>query len=102
MDAGTEGNFKAFCQKRNIKIYQIFSKKTQRIICSLKNKIYKYLESKWTYTYVSQLENFVQTINSRTNRVTKIAPDKVTKKDVAYLLSLNAIASEKLANRLNF
>ena len=29
---------------------------------------------------MSQLENFVQTINSRANSVTKIAPNRVTKK----------------------
>ena len=108
VDAGTEfmGNFKTACQRRNIEIYQTFSEKksafAERNIRSLKNIIYKYLEEKWTYSYISQLKNFVQTINSRVNRVTKIAPNKVTKKDVPYLLSLNTIASEKLVSRPKF
>ena len=104
VDAGTEfkGNFKTFCQRRNIKIYQNFSKKksafAERNIRYFKNIIYKYLEQ-WTYSNISQLKNFVQTINSRINRVTTIAPNKVTKKDVPNLLSLNAIACEKLVSR---
>ena len=108
VDAGTEfmGNFKTLCQRRNIKIYQTFSEKTsafaERNIRSLKNVIYKYLEEKWTYSYISQLKNFMQAINSRINRVTKIAPNKVTKKDVPYLLSLNASASEKIVSRPKF
>ena len=108
VDAGTEfkGNFKTLCQRRNIAIYQTFSEKksafAERNIRSLKNIIYKYLEEKWTYSYISQLKNFVQTINSRISRVTKIAPNKVTKKDVPYLLSLNASASEKLVSRPKF
>ena len=108
VDAGTEfkGNFKTLCQRRNITIYQTFSEKksafAERNIRSLKNIIYKYLEEKWTYSYISQLKNFVQTINSRINRVTKIAPNKVNKKDVPYLLSLNASASEKLVSRPKF
>ena len=32
----------------------------------------------------------MKTINSRVNRVTKLAPNKVTKKDVPRLVSLNA------------
>ena len=59
VDAGTEfkGNFKTLCQRRNIKIYQTFSEKksafAERNIRSLKNIIYKYLEEKWTYSYIS-------------------------------------------------
>ena len=108
VDAGTEFkvNFKTLCRRRNIKIYQTFSEKmsafAERNIRSLKNIIYKYLEEKWTYSYISQLKNFLQTINSRINRVTKIAPNKVAKKDVPYLLSLNASASEKLVCRPKF
>ena len=108
VDAGTEfkGNFKTLCQRRNIEIYQTFNEKksafAERNIRSLKNIIYKYLEEKWTFSYISQLKNFAQTINSRVNRVTKIASNKVTKKDVPYLLSLNTIASEKLVSRPKF
>ena len=48
------------------------------------------------------VSNFVQTINSRINRVTEIAPNKFSEKDVPYLLSLNAIASEELVSRPKF
>ena len=50
--------------------------------------MYKYMEQLWTYTYVNDLPDFVKTINSRVNRVMKLAPNKVTKKDVAHLVSL--------------
>ena len=52
--------------------------------------------------HISQLKNFVQIINSRINRVTKIALKKVTKKDVPYVLSLNTIAYEKLVIQPKF
>ena len=64
--------------------------------------IYKYLEDKWTYSYINQLQSFVQTINTRVNRVTKLAPNKVTKKDVPYLISLIFDASTKLFRRPKF
>ena len=63
VDAGTEfkGNFKTLCQRRNIEIYETFSEKksafAERNIRSLKNIIYKYLEEKWIYSYISQLKN---------------------------------------------
>ncbi len=44
------------------------------------------IELKWTYSYVDQLEDFVKTINSRTHRVTKLSPDKVTKNDIPHLV----------------
>ena len=58
-------------------------------IRSLKNIIHRYLEEKWTYFYIDNLEDFVKSINSRANRVTKLAPNKVTKNDVLRLLSLS-------------
>ena len=39
------------------------------------------------------MDQFVNTINSRVNRVTKLAPNKVTKKDVPRLVSLSAQTS---------
>ena len=57
---------------------------------SLKNIIYKYLEEKWTYSYIDILDKFAKTINSRFNCVTKFAPNRVTKKDVPRLVSLSA------------
>ena len=41
-------------------------------------------------------------MNSRVNRVTNLAPNKVTKKDVPYLISLIFDASTKLVCRPNF
>ena len=52
--------------------------------------------------FIHLLKKFVQTINSHINRSTKVAPNKVTKKDVPHLLSFNAIASEKLVRRPKF
>ena len=48
------------------------------------------------------MQSFVQTINSRVNRVTKLAPNKVTKKDVPYLISLIFDASTKLVGPPKF
>ena len=62
----------------------------ERNIRSLKTIIHRYLEEKWTYSYIDQLDQFVKTINSRVNQVTKIAPNRVTKKDVTPLVSLAA------------
>ena len=49
-----------------------------------------YLEEKWTYSYIDKLDDFVKTIKSRVNRITKLAQNKVTKKDVPRLVSLSA------------
>ena len=94
LDAGTEfkGSFSTLCRKNEIEVYKTLSEKksafAERKIRSLKNLIYKYLEDKWTYSYINLLQSFVQTINSRVNRVTNLAPNKVTKKDVPYLISI--------------
>ena len=66
----------------------------ERNIRSLKNIIYKHLEHKWTYHYINKLSSFVNTINSRENRVTKLAPNKTSKKHVPYLTSLAAEKSK--------
>ena len=86
VDEGTEflGAFKQLCTKRGIHFYSTYSEKksafAERNIRSLKTIIHLYLEEKWTYSYIDQLDQFVETINSRVNRVTRIAPNKVTKK----------------------
>ena len=96
VDDGTEflGAFKDLCNKRGIHLYSTFSEKksafAERNIRSIKNIIYRYLEEKWTYSYLDKLDSFVKTINSRVNRTIKIAPNTVTKKDVPRLLSLIA------------
>ena len=108
VDAGTEfkGSFSTLCQKNDIEVYKTFSEEksafAERNIRSLKNLIYKYLEDKWTYSYINQLQSFVPAINSRVNRVTKLAPNKVTKKDVPYLISLIFNDSSKLVRRPKF
>ena len=86
VDKGGEfkGAFKTLCTKKNIHIYSTHSEKksafAERNIRSLKSLMYKYLEKYWTYKYIHQLDEFVKTINSRVNRVTGLAPNKVTKK----------------------
>ena len=57
------------------------------------------MEDKWTYSYIDKLQDFVNAINSRTNRVTNLALNKVTKKDVPRLISLRAEQSLKLVRR---
>ena len=99
VDDGTEflGAFKQLCTKRGIHLYSTFSEKksafAERNIRSLKKIIHRYLEEKWTYSYIDQLGQFVKTINSRVNRITKTAPNKVTKTDVPRLVSLAAQTS---------
>ena len=48
------------------------------------------------------MQSFVQIIISTVNRVTKLAPKRVTKKDVPYLISLIFNASAKLVRRPKF
>ena len=48
------------------------------------------------------MQSFVQTINSRVDRVTKLTPNNLTKKDVPYLRSLIYDASAKLVLRPKF
>ena len=70
-------------------------------IRSLKNLINKYLGDKWARILIS-CKSFVRTRNSKVNRVTKLAPKKVTKTDVPYSISLNFTASAKLVRRPKF
>ena len=91
------GAFKSLCEKRGIHLYSTYSEKksafAERNIRSMKNIFYRYLEEKWTYSHLYKLDQFVNTINSRVNRVTKLAPNKVTKNDVPRLVSLSAQTS---------
>ena len=71
--------------------FQRFSWKernSERNIRSLKNIIYTYLEEKWTWTYIKDLPQFVNTINTHVNRVTQLAPNKVFKKHEPFFISL--------------
>ena len=84
--------------KRDTHLYSTFGEKfllfAERNIRLLKKIIHRYLEEKWTYSCIDQLDKFVDTINSRVNRVNKFAPNKVTKKDVPRLVSLSVQTSE--------
>ncbi len=100
-DKGTEfkGAFKKLCEKRGIATYTTQSETksafAERNIRSLKSIIYKYLEDKWTWIYIDKLPDFVNTINSRVNRVTKLAPNKVFKKHEPFFVSLATEQSNK-------
>ena len=84
-DKGSEfkGDFKKFCAKKGTYLYTTESETksafAERNIRSLKNIIYKYLEEKWTWTYIEDLHQFVITKNTRVNRVTHLAPNEVFK-----------------------
>ena len=62
----------------------------ERNIWSLKNIFYKYLEEKSTYSNIDQPDQIFKTFNSRANWVTKVAPNKFTKKDAPRFVSLSA------------
>ena len=100
-DKGSEfkGEFKQFCDSKNIDIYSTHSGTksafAERNIRSLKNIIYKHLEKRWSYQYIKKLHDFVDIINSRVNRVTGLAPKKVSDKDVPHLISLVSYKSTK-------
>ena len=99
-DMGSEfkRDFKKFCEKKGIHLYttenETKSVFAERNIRSLKNIIYKYLEEKWTGTYIKDLPQFVNTKNSCVNRVTQLAPNEVFKKHEPFLVSL-AIDTKK-------
>ncbi len=98
-EKGTEfkGDFKKLWDSKGIEIHHTESETksafAERNFRSLENIIYKFLELK--YSYIDHLQKFVKTINSRTKRVTKLSPNKVTKKDVPRLVSLFVTAKSK-------
>ena len=87
-----------FVRKMKFKFIKLSTRKkwafAEKKIRSLKNFIYKYLEDKWTYSYNNQMQSFVQSINSRVNRVMKLVPNKMTKEDVPYLISLTLMLQQ--------
>ena len=91
-------NSKKICEKKEIHLYttenETKSAFAERNIRSLKNIIHKYLEENWTGTYIKELPQFVNTINSRVNRVTQLAPNETFKKHEPFLISL-AISTKK-------
>ena len=93
-DKGTEfkAEFKTFCENKKNRLYtteyETKSAFAERNIRSLTNIIYRYLEEKWTWNYIKQLPSFVNIINSRVNRVKKLAPNKIFKKHKPFLISI--------------
>ena len=104
-DKGTKfkGEFKQFCDSKNVDLYNTHSETksafAERNIRSLKNIIYKHLEKKWSYHYINKHHDFVDIIISRVNRVTGLAPEKVTSKHESHLVSLVSNQSEKQLQR---
>lgn len=94
VDKGREfaGQFSEFCKDHSIEIYSTHSETksafAERNIRSLKALIFKFLHENNTDVYVEHLQEFVNVINCRVNRVTKLAPKDVHKSDVPYLISL--------------
>ena len=93
-DQGTEfkGEFTQFCDSKNVELYSTHSETksafAEQNIGSLKNIIYKHLEKKWSDHYINKLQDFVDIINSRINRVTGLAPKKITTRLESQLVSL--------------
>ena len=94
VDKGREfaGDFAAFCRSTGIDIYSTKSETksalAERNIRSLKSLIFKYMHEHDRNTYIDNINHFVSIINRRVNRMTKLAPISVSKKDVPYLVSL--------------
>ena len=110
MDKGKEfkGEFAKLCAEKNITIYSTHSEMkscfAERYIRTLQSILFKYLHETNTSRYIDQLQNFVHLINARPTRTTKIAPKKVTKKDVPYLdwLSANANPVKKARFKIGY
>ena len=94
VDKGREfsGDFATFCSQKGIQIYSTKSETksalAERNIRSLKSLIFKYMHEHDQSRYSDTLDQFVAIINNRVNRMTKLAPSSVSKKDVDYLVSL--------------
>ena len=94
VDKGREfsGDFATFCSQKGIQIYSTKSETksalAERNIRSLKSLIFKYMHEHDQSRYCDKLDQFVAIINNRVNRMTKLAPSSVSKKDVNYLVSL--------------
>ena len=84
-----EAEFATFCKKEGIEIYSTMSEKkatyAERTIRSLKNIIYRYMED-YGYKYIHKLNQFVSTLNSRSNRSIKMKPKDVKNSDFMSIL----------------
>ena len=94
VDKGREfaGDFATFCRSKGIDIYSTKSETksalAERNIRSIKSLIFKYMHEHDRNTYIDHLDQVVSIINRRVNRMTKLAPISVSKKDVPNLVSL--------------
>ena len=93
VDKGVEFacEFSHFCRENDIGLYSTHSETksafAERNIPSLKAIIFKFLHENNTDTYFENLQQFVNVINCRVNRIIKSAPKDVGKNDVPYLIS---------------
>ena len=104
VDKGREfaREFANFCQQSGIHLYSTCSE-TNSVFAERKNRsikalIFKHLHENNNKVYHEQLQAFVDIINSRINRVSKLAPYQVKKSDEPFLVSLqncNAIKKPK-------
>ena len=103
VDKGREfaREFANFCQQSGMHLYSTCSETksvfAERNLRSIKALIFKYLHENITEVYHEQLQAFVDIINSRMNRVTKLAPNQVKKSAESFLISLqncNAIKNQ--------
>ena len=60
------------------------------------------MKHSWLYHYISKLSQFVSTIISGLNRVTKLAPNKVEKKHEPHFWCLAAEHSKKVVKNPKF
>ena len=94
VDKGREfaGEFSKFCKKNNINVYSTHGENktafAERNIRSLKALFFKFLHENNTDTYIENLQQFVNVLNSRVNHITKLALKNVHKNDVPYLISI--------------
>ena len=64
-------------------------------IRSLKNIMYRYMED-YGYKYIHKLPNFIATLNSRVNRTTGLAPNRVKNADYLNVLYGKPLRDYKL------
>lgn len=101
IDEGTEfaGAFAQFCEDSGIHLYHTFTETkssfAERYIRTLKSVIYKYMDANETYRYINHLQDFVKLLNSRENRMTKLAPVDVRIEHTEYLLTLQDLPDPK-------
>ena len=94
-----EGAFKTFCTTLGIPRYHTKTVKkaayAERAIRSLKNIIYRYMEDSNTNRYITKLQSFVKTMNSRENRSIEMAPKNVKNRDAIRIINQSRRKKER-------